>query len=195
MRLNRSLLAAVVALALTAGAVFGHEMPNAAADGLATAMTAADKLLPVGHVQDLVGEDPTDPEVVVEEPVEDPTDPEVVVEEPLGLEHDGDSHCIVWVDGEPVVPADEEPNHGAYVCGAAHTDFRAEGFAEAFDVEAFVNRGAWMQWVHKFLDEGADTGVTSDEDGNGHGNGNGHGKPDGVGQGRGHGRGGGPPGR
>jgi len=184
MHLNRSLLTAVAALALTAGAVFGHEMPNAAADGLATAMSAAGKLLPVGHVQDLVGEDPTDPEVVVEEPVEDPTDPEVVVEEPVEPEVNEDNHCLSWEDGEPVVPDGDEPNHGAYVCGAAHTDFGAEGFAEAFGVEEFVNRGAWMRWVHNFLDEMADAAVTADEEDEGHGKG--HGKGHGRGHGRGH---------
>lgn len=289
MRFNRSLVTAVAALALTAGAIFAHDMPDAAADGLATAMDAAGKVLPVGHVQEPADETADEPadetaerpaEEAVEAEDEDSADPEVVddpadpqdeddhcvtwdgtdpvvqegeepnhgayvcgaarsatpegfdthgewvswvahgnyrddeatdettdeatdeeADEAVEPEEDGDSHCLDWSDGVPVVEDGEEPNHGAYVCGAAQAEWDAEGFAESLGLDKeFRNRGEFMRWVaHRNYEDhdedgDAESTVAVEEDAdearaNGHGRGNGHENGRGNGRGNGHGRG------
>lgn len=153
MRLRRSLFAAAAALALTAGAVLGHEMPDASAQGQASAMGHSEKLLPVGQVAD-----------------NHPTDPGV---EQQG---DGNEHCLDWSDGVPEVEEGDEPNHGAYVCGAAHADWETEGFAGLFDVDGDVhNKGAWVHWVAQRNYEEDETGATTTvESETGGGKANGH---------------------
>lgn len=133
------------------------------------------------YVDDETAEEPTDevvdPEVDEPEAVEDPSDPE----------EEGDKGCLDWSEGVPVVEDGEEPNHGAYVCGAAHADWQAPGFAALLGLdEEFRNKGEFMRWVahRNYVDEGETTEDEAASQGNGHGNGNGHGKDKAKGKGR-----------
>ncbi len=119
----RPLVAAVATLALSAGVVLaggGLTMPDAAADGLATASAAAGKTVPVVNrpVAPEVDEQPAEPA--------EPTEPE---EEPA--EDEAVEPCTLLPEGE------EYATHGAMVCAAAHADVP----------EGYANRGEYVSEV------------------------------------------------
>jgi hypothetical protein len=214
MRLNRSLIAALAALALSAGTVLGNEVatPQVEEDteshcldwsegvpvveegdeqpshgayvcGAAKADWQAftvEVLQSFGFDEpfrnhgafmrwvahrgylnvDTTDEDePTDEELAPED--EEVTEPEDEVVEP---EDDEDGHCLDWSNGLPEVADGEEPNHGAYVCGAAKAAWREVLEKLGLDEDEFRNKGAWMRWVAHRMYETYDPDAEGDED-------------------------------
>jgi hypothetical protein len=124
---GRSLLAAVIVIALSAGVVAAGGPSGHAANGLATAAEKAGKTVPVAGQE--ANQEESEPEA--NEPEEEaPTDE---------TSEDAGEHCAT----DPTTldeAALAELNHGAIVCWAAHQETPAE----------FDNHGAWVSsWAKK----------------------------------------------
>lgn len=131
MSLRSSLLAAVAAVALSATAVFAHQMPETAEFGLGTAREASGQDVPVGHVDGEHGDEDSEEQPLEEDPVE----------EQIEEDEDGE-HCIdPFAEDDATIEDGEEPNHGAIVCGAA----------QAETPEGCLSHG---QWVRSFSIKG-----------------------------------------
>ncbi|HEY8239627.1 MAG TPA: hypothetical protein VIF63_09345 [Candidatus Limnocylindrales bacterium] len=128
----RSVLIALVGLAMSASLTFGAQPPAAASWGLANASSHAGKTVPVadGDVE-TAGDEETGEEEIGEETGEETGEEE-------GTEDAGD-HCLT----DPTGLTEEElaaVNHGSIVCWAAH---------QTTWPEEFRNHGAFVSsWAH-----------------------------------------------
>jgi hypothetical protein len=156
------LLIAIIALALSAGLVFGVQ-PPAASSGLANAGIHAGKTVPVGPAgaedsdEDVDSDEDTDSDEDVDSD-EDTDSDEDVDEDVDGVESAG--KCAT----DPTSLTDDQIallSHGSLVCWAAH---------QTFWPEEFKNHGAWVSsWAHWGKDaddvvDTDDTDVTDDTD-------------------------------
>ena len=112
----RSLIIALAVLALSAGLVAGREMPEAAADGLATAAEAAGKIVPVGPPAPTEGAPVED--VEEDEPGDEVTEPAEEVVEPVVVMN----HGSVVSEAAKAETPEGFRNHGAYVSSVAKGD-------------------------------------------------------------------------
>jgi hypothetical protein len=113
----RSLITAVAVLALSAGLVAGREMPEAAADGLATAAEAAGKIVPVGPPA------PTEAAPTLDETAPEEDAPELDEEAPAPEDGDAtENHGSFVSEAAKGDTPDGFKNHGAYVSSVAKSD-------------------------------------------------------------------------